>query len=82
MVQSHNHEEWNYTQKLNQFVMGGMIDGYFIHDVSSIITLGCHLPPCKDTDGMAVEMYDSGNRWDYFQQVARTLGLSLEDTQR
>jgi hypothetical protein len=81
-VQSYDHPEFNYIQQLNQFVMGGMSDGYFIHAVSGIITQGCHNPPCESALGTAVEMKDAGERWANFQQVAQTLGLPVKNIQR
>jgi hypothetical protein len=81
-VQSYDDPEWSYIQQLNQFVMGGMVDGLFIHAVSGIITQGCHNPPCPGAMGTAVEMADAGERWSNFQQVANTLGLPVKNIQR
>ncbi|KAL3791129.1 hypothetical protein HJC23_000549 [Cyclotella cryptica] len=81
-VQSYDDPEWSYVQQLNQFVMGGMVDGFFIQAVSGITTQGCHSPPCAGDMGTAVEMADAGERWSNFQQVAQTLGLPVKDVQR
>ncbi|KAL7490313.1 hypothetical protein ACHAW6_016079 [Cyclotella cf. meneghiniana] len=81
-VQSYDDPEWSYIQQLNQFVMGGMVDGFFMHAVSGIITQGCHNPPCPGAMGTAVEMADAGERWSNFQQVANTLGLPVKNIQR
>ena len=80
-VQSYNHPEWNYIQQLNQFVMGGMKDGYFIEAVSGVVTQGCHNPPCEGSMGTAVDLMDARGRWDNFQTVAQTLGLPVKSVQ-
>jgi len=46
-------KDWNYLQKLKDFVDGGMIDFDFLDGVSAIVNRGCHLPPC---DGAAANV--------------------------
>jgi len=80
-VQSYNHPEWSYIPQLNQFVMGGMQDGFFIRAVTGILTQGCHLPPCEGSIGSAINLMDAGERWDQFQKVAQTFGLPVKSVQ-
>eukprot|EP00956_Cyclotella_meneghiniana_P006054 scaffold7867_cov77-Cyclotella_meneghiniana.AAC.5 len=79
-VQSYNDLQFSYIQGLNQFVMGGMKDASFIEAVSSIVTQGCHNPPCEG--GTSVNTMDSSERWYNFQLVAQTLGLPVKAVQR
>ena len=80
-VQSYSHPDWSYIQQLNQFVMGGMRDGYFIEAVSGIVTQGCHSPPCEESSGATVDMIDARQRWENFKVVAETLGLPVKSVQ-
>jgi hypothetical protein len=79
-VQSYDNPEWSYIQQLNQFVMGGMKDGYFIEAVSGIVTQGCHLPPCEGSMGTE-QTIDTRERWKNFQTVAQTLGLPVKSVE-
>ena len=69
---------WNYIQKLQEFVEGGMVDGLFLHSVSAIVTQGCHEAPCPSVEGTVVTMDDANLRYSYFLQVLEALGLPVD----
>jgi len=85
-VQSYNSPQtgWNYIAKLHEFVAGGMVDGLFIHGVSSIVTQGCHSAPCSSSSsssGTGTMMTDGAERWSYFLQVIEAFGLPVNAQQ-
>ena len=71
-VQSYDGVGWNYVQRLNEFVAGGMVDESFVYTVSAIVTQGS-----MNSD---VEIQDS-NRWSYFLQALDAFGLPVKASQ-
>lgn len=76
--QEEDTSSWNYIQKLQEFVEGGMVDGLFLHSVSAIVTQGCHEAPCPSVEGTVVTMDDANLRYSYFLQVLEALGLPVD----
>mmetsp|Transcript_15922 Transcript_15922/g.34466 ORF Transcript_15922/g.34466 Transcript_15922/m.34466 type:complete len:627 (+) Transcript_15922:307-2187(+) len=74
-VQTYNSEEFNYMQRLVDFVDGGLQDWSFVHGVSGIVTQGCHAPPCYE----GAEFNDGVERKATFIKTLRLLGLSVKD---
>ena len=76
-VQKYNEDGWSYLERLHWFVAGGMVDGLFVNEVSSLVTQGCPSAPCPSAVGTAVDLTDASDRWSYFVQVIRALGLEI-----
>ena len=64
---------WNYIQRLNEFVAGGMVDESFVYTVSAIVTQGS-----MNSD---IEIQDSRDRWNYFLQALDAFGLPVKALQ-
>merc|ERR1712232_624743 len=63
---------WSYLERLHFFVAGGMVDGLFVNEVSSIVTQGCPSAP-----GTGMDLSDASERWSNFVQVIEALGLTI-----
>ena len=69
-IQSYNDSNWNYVQKLHEFVAGGMLDVNFIYEVSSlVVTQGDSISSTE------VENNDVEQRWKYFLLTLDTFGI-------
>lgn len=73
-IQPYNQGEFNYEQRLIDFVDGGLQDWSFVHGVSGIVTHGCHRPPC--TEGT---VFDGTDRTATFVKTLKILGLPVKD---
>ena len=68
---------WSYLERLHWFVAGGMVDGLFVNEVSSLVTNGCPSAPCPGAGGAGGEVTDASERWSNFVQVVEALGLAV-----
>lgn len=68
---------WSYLERLHFFVAGGMVDGLFVNEVSSIVTQGCPSAPCPSAVGTGMDLSDASERWSNFVQVIEALGLTI-----
>lgn len=73
-IQTYNQGDFNYMQRLIDFVDGGLRDMTFVHGLSGIVTQGCHEPPCVE----GAEFYGA-DRKATFIKTLRLLGLSAVD---
>lgn len=73
-VQTYNEGNFNYMQRLVDFVDGGLQDWSFIHGVSGIVTQGCHDPPCVEG-----AEFDGTSRKATFIKTLKLLGLSVNE---
>lgn len=73
-IQTYSQGEFNYMQGLMNFVDGGLQDWSFVHNVSGIVTQGCHEPPCIEG-----AEFDGADRKATFMKTLRLLGLKVKD---
>ena len=72
-IQRYDVDGWNYIEKLKEFTDGGYKDFDFVDQVSSIVNLGCHLPPCTGISDTAAEPHNQRDRNDTFQRFLNQL---------
>lgn len=75
-VQTYNVDGWNYIEKLKAFTDGGYKNFAFVDEVSGILNIGCHDPPCMGFSNQVVQPHNKRERNNTFQRFLNQLQVA------
>lgn len=78
-IQSYNRDGFDYIERLQNFVDGGLRDMSFMLSVSGIVAAGCHVPPCAGAlEERAGVAFDRSGHVAMFERTLRLLGFPVK----